>query len=467
MNASPADLLEDPPIVASSNIGRRFLSRSVRWSGAAPLEFLRGFTGQPRALWQSDGPSPAFASAGVAAVLTASGPERLASIRAQSDRLFSEISQTSTDAPSQIKPRLFGGLAYAPDFEPDDIWSAFAPAVFILPAYQLTRLGEAAWLTVNQPIEPGQLIEEAHAQLDQTIDDLQARLSITSQLENHPQRPAPWNIEDLTQYPIWERMVNEVTARIYTGQLSKVVLARSRRARAKSPIDPVAVLAQLDANYPHCYRFLMEPFPGHAFLGATPELLAEVSGNCFRTMALAGSIRRGATPTADAALGAELLANSKEHQEHVLVREAMTESLELLAEELNVSLEPQLYPLPNIQHLCTPISGKLVPGCDVLHVVEALHPTPAVGGTPREAALKLIPQLEPHPRGWYAGPVGWLDSQGDGVFAVALRSAVVVGEEARLYAGAGIVADSDPRREWQETELKFKPMLNALKGASR
>jgi menaquinone-specific isochorismate synthase len=260
-------------------------------------------------------------------------------------------------------------------------------------------------------------------------------------------------------------MVSDATRRIRRGDLEKVVLARARQLHSIQPIDVVKVLNRLEVNYPNCYRFLFEPIPGHAFYGATPELLAEVTGSQFRTVALAGSIRRGKSTAEDEQLGRQLLTNPKERSEHAFVVETIEENMRPLVDRLHVEARPTLRRLSNIQHIQTPIEGQLAAGHDALSVVEALHPTPALGGRPRKISLDIIDQAEPTVRGWYGGPMGWLDHQGNGTFAVAIRSALSVGHESILFAGAGIVADSEPDREWRETQLKFKPLMDALAGA--
>ncbi|HLV35628.1 MAG TPA: isochorismate synthase, partial [Spirillospora sp.] len=214
--------------------------------------------------------------------------------------------------------------------------------------------------------------------------------------------------------------------------------------------------------YADCYRFLFEPRPYHAFYGATPELLAQVEGRRLRTMALAGSIRRGLTPADDAAYAEQILHDPKERHEHALVADALRERLRAVTDELRMPNTPGILRLSNIQHLHTPVEGVLKAEMGVLPVVERLHPTPALGGQPRDLALDFIRKAEPVPRGWYAAPIGWIDSNLDGIFGVAIRSAVSQDKRVWLYAGAGIVADSVPQKEWDETALKFRPMLGAL-----
>jgi isochorismate synthase len=179
-------------------------------------------------------------------------------------------------------------------------------------------------------------------------------------------------------------------------------------------------------------------------------------------MGLAGSIQRGDTAQADAQLAQALLNSSKDRIEHDLVVEAMRARLKPVAQQLEMPATPEIYRLSNIQHLLTPVSGTLSTPRGVLPLVDLLHPTPALGGAPRELALPFIREAEPVPRGWYAAPVGWINSQLDGSFGVAIRSAVVQDRRAWLYAGAGIVPESRPEREWVETSWKFRPIQQAL-----
>jgi menaquinone-specific isochorismate synthase len=260
----------------------------------------------------------------------------------------------------------------------------------------------------------------------------------------------------------WAEMVHKAIAGIRSGEMKKVVLARMCEIRGEGEFDIESALRFLDERYEGCYRFLFEPRPGHIFFGATPELLVAVQGDELRTMALAGSIRRGASEEEDTALAEELLSSRKDCHEHRLVVEALRRKLAGRTLERSIPLEPSVLALSNIMHLHTPIQARLRSPEGVLPLAAHLHPTPALGGAPRRSALAFIRAEEPVTRGWYAGPVGWIGPQLDGVFAVAIRSAVVQHERAWLYAGGGIVADSQPEKEWEETALKFRPMLQAL-----
>jgi isochorismate synthase len=258
----------------------------------------------------------------------------------------------------------------------------------------------------------------------------------------------------------WIEHVRSATAKIRAGELQKVVLARA--LDWPHPIDPLAALIHLKQHYAGTYRYLIEPQPGSAFFGATPELLVQSDGRVLRSTALAGSIGRGANAQEDAALGRELLASAKDRGEHELVVRDICTQLGPFVKTVTAAREPNLRRLSNIQHLQTAIEGEALEGVDLLAVAAALHPTPALGGVPRAQAMQLLAELEPTSRGWFGAPVGWLDAHGGGLLAVAIRCAVTNGYAARLYAGAGIVADSDPEREWHETELKLRPMLDAL-----
>jgi isochorismate synthase len=268
-------------------------------------------------------------------------------------------------------------------------------------------------------------------------------------------------VDDLLPRREWEALVEDAARACRTGVLEKVVLARAVRACARVPFDPAAALERLRDAYPNAYVFAVARGP-RCFLGATPERLVRLRDGAVDAACLAGSARRGETPEEDARLGSALLASAKDRAEHAVVVRSVRAALEDVCREVHSPHEPRLLRLRNVQHLYTPVDGGVSwPTC-VLDLVQRLHPTPAVGGYPREGALRFIREREGLDRGWYAGPVGWLDRRGDGEFAVALRSALVHGAEATLFAGSGIVAQSRASDEYAETCLKLHPMLNAL-----
>jgi isochorismate synthase len=245
------------------------------------------------------------------------------------------------------------------------------------------------------------------------------------------------------------------------GRLDKVVLARRVEVAADRPFDVAGALRRLSDASPESATFAFGR-GDRVFVGATPERLVRTEDRVFRTAAVAGSTRRGADAAEDAALAAALLASDKDREEHAVVVDALRSQLAPLTERLDVPGVPEVLPLHDLQHLVTAIRGTLRDHAGPLSLGALLHPTPAVAGAPRDLALALIAELEGFDRGWYAGPVGWLGPDGDGELMVALRSGVVAGDRATLFAGCGIVADSDAESEWVESGLKLRPMLRAL-----
>lgn len=257
----------------------------------------------------------------------------------------------------------------------------------------------------------------------------------------------------------WERAVATAVGRIRAGELGKVVLARDLRAAAEQPIDMRVLLRRLASRYPDCYTFSCG-----GLVGATPELLIRRDGNQISSLVLAGTTPRGSCAEEDATLGAAMLASAKDVEEHRYAVASVRDVLAGLCARLSVEPRPSLLALANVQHLATRITGELSDDRSALSVAAALHPTAAVCGTPTEAAMELIRELEGMDRGRYAGPVGWIDGQGNGDWGIALRCAEIDGPRARLFAGCGIVADSDPEAELAEAQPKFRPMQYALEG---
>jgi menaquinone-specific isochorismate synthase len=257
----------------------------------------------------------------------------------------------------------------------------------------------------------------------------------------------------------WERAVATAVQRIRAGDLGKVVLARDLRALADEPIDARVLLRRLAESYPDCYTFACA-----GLVGATPELLIRRTGEQIDSLVLAGTAARGTSAAGDRMHGEQLLRSAKDREEHGYAAEMVRDALAPLCAELTVPTEPQLLTLPNVMHLASPVHGRLDRERSVLDVVAALHPTPAVCGTPTDRAMDLIRELEVMDRGRYAGPVGWIDGRGDGEWGIALRCAEIDGPQARLFAGCGIVSGSDPQAELIEAQNKFRVMQYALEG---
>jgi len=437
----------------------RLLSCSVPCGGFSLEAFLASAAGGARFYWENGDDRIAFAGAGTAVELMAWGPERFAKIAKDTRALFDGAHVECAGAPLS-GPRLMGGFAFRSDFTPDNTWSIYSPAFFALPHYQLVKAGDAAWLTINTQIPPDESPTRLMPDLQAALQEKIAQLRDSEWSANQGVGSTLIDIDYPMPYRAWEKMIKQATARIRAGALRKVVLARAAELRFDGPVHLLPILRHQAAHYANCCRFLFEPRPRYAFYGASPELLASVRGRQLCTIALAGSAARGHTEAADPRLGADLLASATEREEPAIVVDKMRDRLAPVMDSLEIG-KSDLLKLTNIQHINTPIRGILKRRSGILPLVEALHPTPALGGDPRPEALRLIRELEPIPRGWYGAPVGWIDSRLDGEFAVAIRSAVAQEARAWVYAGAGIVADSEPRSEWAETELKFRPMLDA------
>jgi isochorismate synthase len=258
--------------------------------------------------------------------------------------------------------------------------------------------------------------------------------------------------------------VAEAVAAIHAGELVKVVLARTLIVEAGRRLEPRRLVHRLRAVEPHGYTFAVPATSGGTLAGASPELLLERRGAKVRSNPLAGSAPRSGDPDEDRANAQALEDSGKDREEHAVVVAAVAEVLGALCDDLEYDPEPVLLPTANVWHLSTRFRGTLRdPAFSALDVVAELHPTPAVCGTPTPAARAAIAAGEPFERGSYAGPVGWVDANGDGVWAIALRCAELDGSRARLFAGAGIVGGSEPALEVDETDRKFRAFLDSLR----
>jgi menaquinone-specific isochorismate synthase len=289
-------------------------------------------------------------------------------------------------------------------------------------------------------------------------DDVEARL-LVGVPERQPEPSAPTRF-DVTadQDPVaWCEVVTDVRDAL-DGEFRKVVLARSLTVQCDRPLSRAGVMRTLRRAYPSCTLFSID-----GFVGATPELLVSRAGDVVRSHPLAGTAPRSADPTGDARLAANLLSSPKDRAEHRVTIDMVHDTLLPWCSYLDEEAEPSIVSMANVQHLGTSVEGRLSsPAASVLELMSALHPTPAVGGVPRDRALAVIERVEVTPRGRYGGPVGWVDRDGNGMFVVGIRSAQIDGDRARLWAGVGVLADSDPQAELAETQAKFQAVLSAV-----
>jgi len=436
--------------------GMRAEDGAVRWCRVepSPVKPLLRAAGRPRVAW-ADATTTVVAG-GAAATVTAGGADRFAHVRERAEEVFAGL-EVPFDLPGGARPRLYGGFAFHEghaDPGAGATWEGYPGALFVLPAVQLSLADGHGWLTTAATGPDA--ADRAEARLRRWRDRLAALPDLG---------PAgPPGVADSRPTPSlegWRRQVTDATASVRRGDLRKVVLAQSLEVGLAGELDVVDALDRLSDTYPGCFRFLVEPATGGTFFGATPERLVSLSGRTVQTEALAGSTGRGDTPAEDEWLASELRESEKDVHEHELVADAVRDQLAPLAASIRTGTRT-VRRLATVQHLRTPMQATLTRDEHVLTLVEALHPTPAVGGLPPDAALRTIRETEAFDRGWYAAPVGWFDAAGDGAFGVAIRSALARGETATLFAGAGIVADSDPDSEWDELQLKYRPVMDEL-----
>ncbi|MGH2391463.1 MAG: isochorismate synthase [Chloroflexota bacterium] len=374
-----------------------------------------------------------------------------------------------------LGPLLLGGFSFDPQADHTALWAGFPDADMVLPILILAIVDDEYWLTTSIVVrpedDPNLLLDTAVRLRDQALTAAKATVL------NGVDAGEPFTLQDAMPEVEWKKLVGEVAREVRHGTITKVVLARQVTIDLPDrAFNPGVALNRLRHTFPDAFLFAVSRpnggsgGPSRVFLGASPERLVRLRGGRLAASCLAGSMGRGADPAADDVLGARLLASPKDRTEHAVVAKMLAESLAPLCENLEIPDHPRLLRLSNVQHLSTPIAGTLKVRSDgtrpcILDLAARLHPTPAVGGYPRPDALALIRRREQLDRGWYAGPIGWLDRQGEGEFAVAIRSALLDGREAHLFAGCGIVGNSDPESEYRESCLKLKAMLGALTGS--
>jgi len=318
-----------------------------------------------------------------------------------------------------------------------------APATFVVPEVVVGRAADGTrWLTTigDDPSDP---VGHPAELLAPVAEEERARR---------------FDVVGVQDPDAWMDTVADATKRIAAGDFEKVVLAREVRVTGDAPLSRLALLQRLRRAFPGCFTFAVGEM-----VGASPELLVSRAGDTVRAHPMAGTAPRGGDPVADARLAASLLASAKDRAEHQITIDMVWETLLPFSSYVDSEPEPSIVAVANVQHLASLVEGRLShPPASVLELVAALHPTPAVSGWPLAPALAFIAEHEGIDRDRYAGPVGWVDADGNGTWAVGIRSALVDGPVARLFAGVGVVADSDPVAELAETDAKFQAVLSAI-----
>jgi salicylate biosynthesis isochorismate synthase len=401
---------------------------------ADPLEFLARASGACEAWFWRSPDGPVFAALGRVGEILRGGPGR-----------FEDLTRAWREGRSS-SPLVLYGFSFHPDGPRSEAWRPYPAGVLLVP--RLLLMGSGAGATLLLTLDGSEDAGEVLRDVERWLAGPPCPEDPSPAVEAHPV-PEPGQ---------WKALVRSATEAVRGGELQKVVLARALCLRAGRVQVPRA-LSTLCARYPECTVFGVRR-AGRWFLGATPERLLRVRGGVVEAMALAGSAPRGRSEEEDRFLGRELVKSRKDREEHRIVAEYIRDRLQPFCETLQM-MGPALMRTGAVQHLCTRIRGGLREPLPAMQLAGALHPTPAVAGLPLERALWWI-EREGVDRGWYAGLLGWMDARGEGEVVVGIRSALVAGSEAWVYAGCGILGDSDPETEYAESELKMEPMREVL-----
>lgn len=419
--ALPAPVVDAPAVVAAARA-----SSLVAWSSQALT----------------------LVGIGVARELRGTGAGRWREVIEGARALGDGLVVGATDRAALVTPRVVGGVAFAPGAASAAPWTGFGDAWFMLPRWTYVHDGVRGALVLAADARDAHQSARWHTEL------AALRAALATPFAARPQPPL--TSIDPGDRDAWRAQVSAITDAIARGECAKIVSARSAVVTLAGEARPADMLAELDARHPECVRVIVRPPGAGTLIAATPERLVRRDRATIACDALAGSVARGDE-------GAhELLASGKDRREHELVVSAIATALRELGADVHVPSVPAIRTLRHVLHLHTPIAATLREPRHLLDLAAALHPTPAVGGTPTHIATDWIAAHERAPRGWYAAPVGWFDLEGNGELAVAIRSGVVCADRAHLWAGAGIVAGSDPDRELAETDLKLRAMLGAL-----
>ena len=416
-----------------------------------------------RILWEQPSRESSMVAVGVAAQITAEGPNRFEDVATAWRKISAAAVATDPGACPVRAPVALGGFSFsthdlATSNGRESAWGDFPEALLTVPRLLFVSQGDSSWLIASTTIGERSGPQSAADELATILARIEAGSNSASATTNLA-------LSETMTASEWKHAVAAIIDEIESTELRKLVLARHVHASSDRPFQIGAALRRLRSRYQRCTTFAFARGES-CFIGATPERLVRLDDRTVRVDCLAGTAARGANGAEDAALGEALLEDKKERGEHALVVEALRESLAPISTALSIPERPRLLAMANVQHLHTPVEATLADGEDVLGLAARLHPTPAAGGVPQRMACDLIASYEPFDRGWYAGPVGWTDARGDGEFVVAIRSALLRARDAHLYAGCGIVAGSDPGREYEESRMKLEPMLWAINGAA-
>lgn len=416
-------------------------------SSISPLKWLMSSRADSKIYWSDRTAEFEAAGAGECLLLSAETDDDAMNVVARAAHLVRNAGEAV---------RIYGGIRfpYSTKSGADSDWAAFPACRFVIPRFEIIKDNKQAGLVCN-------LKEEDTADCRRILRELDEILVIES-AENSPAVAVASRVDRPT-FDDWEGIIKSVIKDFAKGRIEKIVLARETTIKFKERCDALSLLARLAAATPRCYHYYFQPHRDASFLGASPERLYSRNKRIIKSEALAGTRPRGESPEADIQLGEELLSNEKELREHKYVVDNIKAALSALCENYSAEKAAILLKLARLQHLQTEFKGKLRADIVDSDIINALHPTSAVGGFPGSSAQVRIAECEPFERGWYAGAVGWL-AKDAADFAVAIRSGLVKGNELKLYSGAGIIQGSTPEGEWSEIENKIGSFISAVTG---
>lgn len=442
--------------------------------------------------WEHPQEGTSLAAFGSAHSIRATGVNRFQEIAEQAEQIQKKtLSYTAVDD-RLAGPLFLGGYSFY-DYNVGTPWNRFGAARFFLPNWVLIRQKNRHLITLVIPKQgrrPDEIFDEVLERLtyfimfagQQRTGSQNSKLQHSEQQANHSDQRRGSSLAEqdtasrqeilcdiglMGEQERWKRNVETCRDLIRNGEFEKIVIARKLTVSARRPIRPTRLSYVLRERYPDCTTFFYQPETKEgaepiSFVGSTPETLVRFRNDTLSTEGLAGSISRGGSALEDHTLEQKLLHSQKDLNEHQYVVQSIRESLKKLTVNVTAPKKPGIKKLKHVQHLHTPIQATLNGKTSIHNAVAELHPTPAVGGFPRDKAVRHIEGIEQVDRGWYASPIGWFHGSGEGNFVVAIRSALLETKRATLYAGCGIVEDSDPETEWQETMMKFSTLLDAL-----
>jgi menaquinone-specific isochorismate synthase len=435
-----------------------FYTETIEVNGLSSIAFFEAgesYKGQ-RFYWQNREKTFTLVGLGHAHVIHSTSEDtRFEEVDRQWKSLCSKIVNEEHD----LQPILFGGFSFDPANQMRSEWDMFPSAYFAVPSFQLVIRDDRVFISIHlvtSDEDSQMMFDKLRAERDDLIHAAQVK-------ELKPYAKPVLTDTDERYKELYLDAISQVTKLIHAGEAQKVVIARSLALSFAEEVSSPTAMYHVSKEQPESFLFGLE-LADNLFFGATPERLVKVGNRRALSTCLAGSVKRGETAIEDQQLGKDLLQDAKNREEHQYVVEMISDVFHQYCEDVRIPKYPKLMKIRDIQHLYTPVEGRLKDGQGLMQLVKDLHPTPALGGEPRGDAMKIIRMVEQMNRGYYAAPIGWIDAQGNGEFAVAIRSALLNKANAYLYAGGGIVADSDPASEYAETLVKFRPMLRTLGG---